>query len=179
MNDGYLVYRGKMSRNHEEIKDMERHKIQTTSENQTIDFADRMSIFLAPQDVLFLSGPLGSGKSVFSRALIRKLSQSPDLTVPSPTFTLIQTYDAKICPLWHFDLYRIKTPEEIYEIGWEDALYDGISLVEWAEKMEDLAPPNRLEINFEPSKQNEQIRTLTLTPYGSWIERLKSIELET
>lgn len=158
---------------------MDGHKIHLTSEDQTLDFANKMFDFLAPQDVVFLSGPLGSGKSVFSRALIRKLSKDSELTVPSPTFTLVQTYETDLCPIWHFDLYRIKSPEEIYEIGWEDATYEGISLVEWAEKMEDLAPPDRLEINFEPSKQDENIRDLTLIPHGSWIERLKGIELET
>lgn len=157
---------------------MENYETQVISEDQTIDFAEKISKFLQPQDVIFLSGNLGAGKTFFSRALIRHLKSSPDLTVPSPTFTLVQTYETAKFPLWHFDLYRIRSPEELYEIGWEEALYDGVSLIEWAEKMEDLAPADRLEINFATSKDNTNHRIISLQPCGSWKDRMAEMESE-
>lgn len=112
------------------------------------------------------------GKSVFARALIRELTVQPDLEVPSPTFTLVQTYDTIKGPLWHFDLYRIKAPEDVYELGWEDALSEGIVLVEWPSRLNStLAPHNRLEIGFTQSDKKGG-RHLTFTPHGQWKDRL-------
>lgn len=131
-------------------------------------------------DAVFLRGGLGAGKTAFARALIRALCHDPALAVPSPTFTLVQTYDTPTGALWHFDLYRLKDPEEIYEIGWEEALAGGIMLVEWPERLESagdggespLAPPDRLEIALETSTDNPDRRTLRLRPCGEWKNRL-------
>lgn len=142
-------------------------------EDDTAARAAALAPLLRPRDVVFLEGTLGMGKSVFARALIRTLCGQPDLDVPSPTFTLVQTYDTAAGPLWHFDLYRIRDPEEIYELGWEDARSEGIVLVEWASKLTPgLAPRDRLEIGLTPSSQHQGARDITLTLYGQWKDRL-------
>lgn len=142
------------------------------SEEETADFARDLALILHAGDVLFLEGDLGMGKSVFARALIRELTVEPDLEVPSPTFTLVQTYDTIKGPLWHFDLYRIKAPEEVYELGWEDALAEGIVLVEWPSRLNSgLAPRNRLELGFSQA-DHKGARHITFTPFGQWKDRL-------
>lgn len=121
---------------------------QSASEQETAQIAAQIANTLKSGDILCLYGDLGAGKSVFCRSLIRTLSSNNTLEVPSPTFTLVQTYDTYNAPVWHFDLYRLEDPEEIYEIGWEDALYDGICLIEWPQKLGALLPPKRTDITI-------------------------------
>ena len=104
--------------------------ITSNSEEDTIAFAQTYARESVNGDVFTLQGPLGAGKSVFCRAFIQELA-GKTLDVPSPTFTLLQNYDTSKGTIWHFDLYRIENPQEIYEIGWEEALSDGILLIEW------------------------------------------------
>ncbi len=125
------------------------------SEAETAQHAQDMATHLRPGDVVCLYGDLGLGKSVFARALIRHLSNDAALEVPSPTFTLVQTYDTQAGPLWHFDLYRLKDPDEVYELGWEEALAEAINIVEWPERLGYLLPAKRIDIH------------LTLMPDGS------------
>ena len=121
----------------------------TASEDETAALAARFASALLPGDIVCLRGGLGAGKSVFARAAIRSLRGDPGLDVPSPTFTLVQVYKTPLAPLWHFDLYRLKNAEEIYELGWEECRAQGIALVEWPERMQPLLPPNRTEILIE------------------------------
>ena len=72
----------------------------------------------------------------------------PNLIVPSPTFTLVETYDTPLGPYWHFDLYRLETPEQVYELGWEEALAEGVVLVEWPERLGALLPEH-LSVTLE------------------------------
>lgn len=133
--------------------------------------AQRLAAGLRTGDVVCLRGVLGAGKSVFARALIRAACGVPAMPVPSPTFTLVQIYDAPGGAVWHFDLYRIADPEEIDELGWEDALAEGIALVEWPERLDGRLPPDRLEIAILPDPGVPERRTLVFTPYGRWAER--------
>lgn len=150
----------------------------SSSPADTEDLATRIGHVLRAGDCVFLRGDLGMGKSVFARALIRFLCDDQGMDVPSPTFTLIQTYDTDRGALWHFDLYRIKAPDEIWELGWEEARSGGIIVVEWPERMGNgLAPANRLEIEFSTLSNNQETnmqgqRQITLTPYGTWKDRL-------
>jgi tRNA threonylcarbamoyladenosine biosynthesis protein TsaE len=123
--------------------------LNTNSEQETIEAARDFAITLRPRDIVLLRGDLGAGKSVFSRSIIRTLVGDECLDVPSPTFTLVQTYDTPNGEIYHFDLYRLKSPEELYEIGWEDALSAGILLIEWPDKLEHLKPKNFIEVDLK------------------------------
>lgn len=112
------------------------------SEQETAEIAARIATGLKPRDILCLQGDLGMGKSVFARAAIRALAGDRGLEVPSPTYTLVQTYETPKGTVWHFDLYRLQEPDEIFELGWEDALADGIAIVEWPERLGAYYPPN-------------------------------------
>ena len=128
------------------------------------------------RDVIALYGDLGAGKTVFARAFIRALTRR-DEDVPSPTFTLVQTYDTPAgLTVWHFDLYRLKSAQEIYEIGFEEALGDGVSLIEWPQRAERLLPRDRLEIDIQIPPENPDVRTLTLTARGeNWQKRTEKL----
>lgn len=122
--------------------------METSSEEQTIAAAAAFSRGLTCGDVVALHGDLGAGKSVFCRAVIRALCGDEALEVPSPTFTLVQVYDYAGGEIWHFDLYRLSAPEEIYETGWEEALAGGIALVEWPERLGGLLPVRRIDVTL-------------------------------
>ena len=128
-------------------------EIISKNEEETKVFARKIAENSPPIALYALNGTLGMGKSVFARAFIRHL-MGDDVDVPSPTFTLVQSYETKKATLWHFDLYRTKTPEEIYEIGWEEALGHGICLVEWSERLGNLLPENHINIKFESLGDN-------------------------
>lgn len=130
------------------------------SESDTANFASKIALNARPGDIFCLRGDLGAGKSVFARGFIRALC-GKDIDVPSPTFTLVQTYEAPCADIWHFDLYRIKAPEDIFELGWDEALNDGISLIEWPERAENYLPRNRTDILFTAKKDESRIITVT------------------
>jgi tRNA threonylcarbamoyladenosine biosynthesis protein TsaE len=103
---------------------------------------------LRPRDVVALQGGLGVGKTTLARAILRAVSGDPALIVPSPTFTLAEVYDTPRGVFWHFDLYRLEAPEQVFELGWEEARADGVALVEWAERLGALLPPERLSVTL-------------------------------
>ena len=102
-------------------------------EAATARLGQDLAAALRPGDVLALSGDLGAGKTALARALIRANAGDPDLEVPSPTFTLVQTYDVRV-PISHFDLYRLGSSSELDELGFEEALREGAVVVEWPER---------------------------------------------
>lgn len=136
--------------------------IETHSEEETQKFARDLSKLLAQGDVLLLQGDLGMGKTVFSRSLIRALCSDAQLEVPSPTFTLVQSYDSLKGTIWHFDLYRLNDPSEIYEIGWEEAIADGVVLVEWPERLGTLKPKGAIEITLSGHKNQPNKRIIEI-----------------
>lgn len=115
---------------------------------------------------LTLSGTLGAGKSVFARALIRHLSQQPDLIVPSPTFTLVQTYDTPMGMLWHFDLYRLDDHQAVYELGWEEAMTSPLTLVEWPQRLGPLLPAKRVDLTFDTDSTLPDQRIIKAVAHG-------------
>lgn len=122
-------------------------------------------------DVICLRGDLGAGKTALARHFIRA-ALGFDVEVPSPTFTLVQTYDeAKPVPIWHFDLYRIKQPDEIFELGWEDVRSRGLALVEWPERLGSFLPADRLEIHLASVIGDDNLRHVTFSPCGNWVDR--------
>jgi tRNA threonylcarbamoyladenosine biosynthesis protein TsaE len=114
-------------------------------------------------DALLLTGGLGAGKSTLARGLVRALT-TPEEEVPSPTFTLVQTYDGKV-PVAHFDLYRLKGPEEVEELGLDEALDEGAAVVEWPQRLGPRLPRDRLAIDLG---EDGEARVARLIPHGSW-----------
>ena len=104
-------------------------------EAATIEFGEDLALALKGGECVALSGDLGAGKSTLARAFIRAIADDETLEVPSPTFTLVQSYDLRI-PVAHFDLYRLADASELDELGFDEALAHGICLVEWPEKAE-------------------------------------------
>lgn len=129
------------------------------NEEQTSDIAARLSEMTQIGDIWALHGTLGMGKSVFARAFIKNLTDAEE--VPSPTFTLVQMYAAPHFEIYHYDLYRLEKPSDIFELGIEEAFYSGVCLVEWPDKMERLAPRNMWNVSFEPDENGRKITIST------------------
>jgi tRNA threonylcarbamoyladenosine biosynthesis protein TsaE len=111
--------------------------------------------------VICLKGDLGVGKTQFAKFFIQALNNT-EVEVSSPTFNLVQIYESRVGDIWHFDLYRLTKAEEIYEIGLQQALDYGISLIEWPQIAQDLLPKSCLEINLSFNKDNENYRDINL-----------------
>lgn len=127
-------------------------------------------------DAVLLSGPLGAGKSALARAIVRAATR-PDEEVPSPTFTLVQHYLGGGLALAHFDLYRLASSDEAFEIGLDEALDEGAALVEWPERLEGRLPPHRLGVEITPGMAgaegaSDTWRKVRLTPAGAWKGRV-------
>ena len=134
----------------------------------TASLAERLAPHLKAGDVIAVRGGLGAGKTTFARALISALI-GQETEVPSPTYTLVQTYDGPDFPIFHFDLYRLDDPDEVYELGW-DATQDGLTLIEWPDRAGPHLPSWRLDLGFEIAGD---IRTARLEPHGEdWQTRL-------
>ena len=131
-------------------------KCLSQSEQDTISFARKFAKTLTGNEIIALWGTLGMGKTVFAKAVIRELSGRKE-DVPSPTFTLLQTYDTPKGEVFHFDFYRLKNPDEAYEIGIEDAFNSGISLIEWPEKIGRLLPKRTIDVYFRMSDKGREI----------------------
>lgn len=136
--------------------------IKTASEAQTIEAAQQLAPTLKTADIILLNGTLGMGKTVFARALIRALTHAPELEVPSPTFTLVQTYDSQNGPIHHYDLYRLEDPEEIFDLGWEDSLADAITIVEWPDRLGPYKPARTLDITILAGDNNGNTRQIQI-----------------
>ena len=142
----------------------------------TANFARRLAPLLRTGDVVGLAGDLGSGKTTLARDLIAALSDR-DREVPSPTFTLVQTYDCGALTVWHFDLYRIERSADVYELGFEDALADGVTLVEWPEHLGALMPADHLLVTLVQGPTTDA-RFARVAGHGAWAERLDRASLE-
>lgn len=132
------------------------------SPEATAGLARRLGARLHPGDTLLFSGPIGAGKTHFCRQLIRSLLDR-DEDVPSPTFTLVQSYDSPAGEIWHADLYRLGDIGEIIELGLDDAFATAICLVEWPDRLGPLAPPGALDIALAPDAALEDTRHITFT----------------
>ncbi|MBN1211826.1 MAG: tRNA (adenosine(37)-N6)-threonylcarbamoyltransferase complex ATPase subunit type 1 TsaE [candidate division Zixibacteria bacterium] len=131
------------------------------SEKQTIALAHKLAPSFQRGDVISLNGSLGAGKTVFVRGLAAAL-KIDEAEVSSPSFTFVNEYPGEL-PLYHFDLYRIKDPSELYEIGWDEYLgREGLVVVEWGEKAADMLPERYYQIDFKIISENEREINISL-----------------
>jgi len=142
------------------------------------DETDRLAATLAPLltagDVLLMSGPIGAGKSQVARALIRaRLGRMEE--VPSPSFTLVQTYPDDP-DIWHADLYRLSHPDEVLELGLDEAFATAICLVEWPDRLGRLAPPDALTLTLSTEAEGRRAQlglrpALRAAVVAAWADR--------
>ena len=126
---------------------------------------------LSAGDVILLSGNVGAGKTHFARSLIRSLLNSPQ-DIPSPTFTLVQTYDTAIGEVWHTDLYRLTSPQEVEELGLADAFEHAICLVEWPDRLASLTPDTALTIELMPERDENSRKLTARWQDAKWDQKL-------
>lgn len=135
--------------------------IDLASPERTAELAEQLAPQLGPGDCILLSGEIGSGKTFFARNLIQSLLSHLE-DVPSPTFTLVQTYDTPKGEIWHSDLYRLTSVDEVEELGLIEAFETSICLVEWPDKLGDLVPRDALSVHFVADPEHDTRRALTL-----------------
>ncbi|WP_303830726.1 tRNA (adenosine(37)-N6)-threonylcarbamoyltransferase complex ATPase subunit type 1 TsaE [Asticcacaulis taihuensis] len=139
------------------------HTLYLPDEAATTALGTRIAPLLKAGDVIYLQGELGMGKSSLVRAVVRALT-NPDQDVPSPTFTLMQTYDGPGFEIAHLDLYRLKSPEESYELALDDAVPHSVLLIEWPQRLGHLGFVDRLDINLTEGQAGG--RQVIMTPQG-------------
>ena len=149
--------------------DVERRELSLPDPAATAALARRIAGLARAGDVIGLGGDLGVGKTTFARFFIAARGAREE--VPSPTFNLVQTYELTTAAIWHFDLYRVESPAELRELGLEDAFAEGISLVEWPERLGPLMPADNLELRLVMDNGPEA-RHARLEAHGSWCARL-------
>lgn len=150
-------------------------------EAATCALARSLARLLRPGDVVFLIGDLGAGKTAFARGVINALPPSDDGAsgrgdeeVPSPTFTLVQIYERRPAPVWHVDLYRLERPDDVEQLGLDEAAGESIVLVEWPDRLGGRVPADRLEVRLSFGEAREG-RSVVLAGYGDWRTRLAAI----
>ncbi|PWE33469.1 tRNA (adenosine(37)-N6)-threonylcarbamoyltransferase complex ATPase subunit type 1 TsaE [Maritimibacter sp. 55A14] len=142
----------------------------------TARLAERMATRLAPGDTLLLDGPIGAGKTHFARALIQHLQSRHGRAedVPSPTYTLVQIYEAGALEIWHCDLYRLGHPDELAELGLEEAYERALCLIEWPDRLGAAVPPDALRLTFAPVADRPEARRIAVSSpvCWAWVETL-------
>lgn len=141
-------------------------RIDLPDQTATEALAARLAALARPGDAILLAGPLGAGKSTLARAFLRTAAADPTLEVPSPSFTLVQTYETPRGPIHHFDLWRLDGPDAVIELGWDELTAD-IVLVEWPDRLGPLTPKDALHIDI--AQAGASARTATL---AGWPGRL-------
>lgn len=157
--------------------------IEIASEAAMLAFGARLCDVARPGDVICLSGDLGAGKTVLARGFIRsacaaKGEEAERFDVPSPTFTLVQVYEGPAFDIWHFDLYRLERPQDIFELGFEEALDGAVSLIEWPGQAGDLLPGDRLDVILSTGISGEEAdlkRNVEMIAGANWQERMKHV----
>jgi len=135
-----------------------------SNEEETKKIANKLAKDInATNATICLNGDLGSGKTTFSRYLIRSLlSTSINEDIPSPTFTLLQIYEDQKKSIYHYDFYRLNKIEELIELNYSESVENNLCIIEWANKFKKALPPNRIEINFEIKSKNKRLITFSL-----------------
>ncbi|MGD9919880.1 MAG: tRNA (adenosine(37)-N6)-threonylcarbamoyltransferase complex ATPase subunit type 1 TsaE [Pseudorhodoplanes sp.] len=154
-----------------------RFTVALEDEQATQHFACEIANALETGDLVTLSGDLGAGKTAFARALIQHLAGDPAMAVPSPTFTLMQVYETPRFAVAHADLYRLSSPDELTELGFEEIAASGIGLLEWPDRGGDRLPRDRIDIAFTLSPaRGDNYRDARVTGYGRLAARVARLD---
>lgn len=135
----------------------------------TVALGARLGAGLQPGDCVCLWGGLGAGKTTLARGAIQAWTGRADEEAPSPTYTLVQVYEGPKGSLWHMDLYRLKSPDEAFELGLEDAFAAAATLIEWPERLGGALKRDRLDVRLTPEGAG---RRASIEPQGAWPERI-------
>ena len=136
------------------------YKFISKNENTTKDFAKKFAKLLNKNDVVVLTGELGSGKTKFVEGFLSNFGLENEIS--SPTFTIVNEYKNVNTTIYHFDVYRLEDSSEFHEIGGEEYFEKGICLIEWGELIEDALPKNYIHVTFEKNDKDENIRILNI-----------------
>lgn len=136
------------------------------SEEDTINFANSFASKLNSHSIVVLSGDLGSGKTKFTEGVLKYFGLEDEIS--SPTFTIVNEYDANNQKIYHFDLYRLSDIDEFYAIGGEEYLQNGICIFEWGEMIEDILPNGYIKITFSKDSENVNYRNLRIEEVNKW-----------
>ena len=136
------------------------------SENETIQFANNFASKLDSHSIIVLSGDLGSGKTKFTEGILKYFGLEDEIS--SPTFTIVNEYDAPNFKVYHFDLYRLSDIDEFYAIGGEEYLQTGLCIFEWGEMIEDILPKKYIKITFSRDSDNTNFRKLRIEEIDKW-----------
>ena len=145
----------------------------SNSEKDTINIAYNLAPYLKKGDIIILSGELGCGKTKFTEGILKYYGLENEIS--SPTFTIVNEYNAKDVNIYHFDVYRLEDVEEFYAIGGEEYFLNGICVIEWGEMIEEALPHDYLKINFSKMKDDNNKRIIDIIQYG---ERFKTIDFK-
>lgn len=147
------------------------------SVEQTTQLGINLGRLLNAGDIVCLTGDLGTGKTHITKGIARGLNIDDNIT--SPTFTIVNEYDSGRLKLNHFDVYRVSDPDEVYAIGFDDYIFsDAVSVIEWANYIEEILPEDLLHIRIEKDlSKGEDYRKITITPYGERYDYIKELKL--
>lgn len=147
------------------------------SVEQTTQLGINLGRLLNAGDIVCLTGDLGTGKTHITKGIAKGLDINDNIT--SPTFTIVNEYDSGRLKLNHFDVYRVSDPDEVYAIGFDDYIFsDAVSVIEWANYIEEILPEDLLHIRLEKDlSKGEDYRKITITPYGERYDYIKELKL--
>ena len=142
----------------------------SSSELDTMNFAKDLASKLNTKDVIVLSGELGSGKTKFVQGILSYFGLEDEIS--SPTFNIVNEYDSKDFPIYHFDVYRLEDVSEFYEIGGEDYFQNGLCVIEWGEIIKEALPSDFIHISFKKDDLDDNKRILDIETYGKKYETI-------
>ncbi len=144
--------------------------IRLAAPSETEALGARLAKVLRPGDALLLFGELGAGKTTLARGLVGAWTGEGGET-PSPTYTLVQTYEGGRGEIWHFDLYRLESPDDVAELGLDEALETGVAVIEWPERLGGWAPPDRLELRLAMDGEGRRVEITGFGRLTDWDEQ--------
>lgn len=154
---------------------MRQFHFQSENEKDTKNFANLLASHLDKNDVIVLTGDLGSGKTKFVEGILSHFGLENEIS--SPTFTIVNEYETNKTKIYHFDVYRLEDSSEFYEIGGEEYFENGICLIEWGELIQDALPKEYLHITFSKDDKNENLRILKIdTNLKKWEDYFENIK---